>query len=417
MIVELLTFGDELLDGRRVDTNTAWLGRRFTKHGIPPRFRQTTSDRRDDIVSAFRLALERSDFIVSTGGLGPTTDDVTFEALAKALDLPLVFREEIFPRIEARFHERGLRCPEANRRQAYLPAGALEIRNDWGTAPGIRLDVGKKVIFCLPGVPVEMENLFDTGVRPEIERRLPETERRVEKIYRFMGLGETFVAEAIQKCKLESIPGGEIRVAYTVTFPVVDVALSVLPDLPENAGRILAAADAAIRSELKDHLLAEGNSSPEQRLLTLLKERDRTLAVAESVTGGMITAQLVNVPGSSEVLRGAVVAYSNESKVALLEVRPSTLTEFGAVSEACALEMARGAKLKFGSDYAIATTGIAGPGGATAEKPAGLTFIAWVGPDLELVRRYHFRWERNRNRMAATYESFRELIRHFTEEK
>ncbi len=417
MIVEILTFGDELLDGRRVDTNTAWLGRRFTAYGVPPRFRQTVSDRPEDIANAFRLALERSDFILSTGGLGPTADDVTFEALGKALGQPLVFHDEIFHRIEARFHDRGLRCPEANRRQADLPEGAVEIPNDWGTAPAIRLETRGKLIFCLPGVPVEMENLFERGVRPQIERLLSASGRRVEKIYCFTGLGETFVEEAVQKCRLGEIPGGEIRIAYTVTFPVVDVTLSVLPESPEGAQAMLVRADRAIRRELGDHLLTEGNETPEQRLLEALKKRSRTLAVAESVTGGMIAAQLVGVPGSSDVLRGAVVAYSNESKVSLLGVLPSTLEKFGAVSQACALEMARGAQKKFGSDYAVATTGIAGPGGGTPEKPVGLTFIAWVGPDLELVRRYHFRWERNRNRMAATYESFRELIRHFGEEK
>jgi nicotinamide-nucleotide amidase len=176
-------------------------------------------------------------------------------------------------------------------------------------------------------------------------------------------------------------------------------------------------ADAAIHRELGEHLLVTGSKTGEGRILELLKKQGRTLAVAESVTGGMIASQLVNVPGSSEVLKGSIVAYSNDSKVSALGVRPETLQKSGAVSEACALEMARGAREKFGSDYAISTTGIAGPGGGTPDKPVGLTFIAWVGPELELVRRYHFRWERNRNRMAATYEAFLRLIRHFEEEK
>jgi nicotinamide-nucleotide amidase len=411
VIVEILILGDELLDGRRLDTNSAWLGRRLASLGAPPRFGQKISDRKDEIADAFRLALARSDLVISTGGLGPTADDVTFEALAEALELPLVFHPEIFSGIEARFQARGLRCPESNRRQAVLPEGARPLLDGGGTAPGLRIERGGRLVFALPGVPSEMESLFETAVRPEVEARLG-AGRRTERSYKFIGLPESHVEEAIDRCRLGGIAGGEVRIAYTASFPQIDVTLSILEREAGRIDGILAEADAAIRRELGDHLAAWGDDTVESRLVRLLKSGNRTLAVAESATGGMVGARIVNVPGASEVFLGGVVAYGNEAKVSQLAVSRETLARDGAVSEACALEMARGARAAFGSDLAVSVTGIAGPGGGTPEKPVGLTFIAWVGPGFEEVRRYQFRWDRIRNKMLASEEALLGLIRH-----
>lgn len=256
MIVELITIGDELLDGRRVDTNTAWLGRKFTAAGTPPRFRQTMTDRKEDIAKAFRMALDRSDFIVSTGGLGPTMDDLTFESLAYALDQELEYRPKIFEKIKARFEEKGYRCTESNRRQAYLPKGSKDLSNDVGTAPGCRVEVKKKVIFALPGVPREMQAMFERNVLPEFEKRTNTQIGSLERIYKFTGLAESLLEERIETCRLHDMEGASIRVAYTASFPQIDVTISLRPTGKNRAEDLIKESDQRIRAELGDHLIA-----------------------------------------------------------------------------------------------------------------------------------------------------------------
>ncbi len=411
MILELLTLGDELLDGRRVDTNTAWLGRKFTALGIPPRFRQTTTDRMEDIVAAFQLALSRADLVISTGGLGPTADDITFEALAKALGRPLEFYPDVFRRIEKRFEEKGIRCPSSNRRQAMLPRGTVELVNEWGTAPGGKIEEEGKTVFVLPGVPLEMENLFERHVQPKLEEALEIKERRFERIYKIVGLPESHVEERVDACKLSEIKDADIRIAYTASFPQIDVTLSAASK-SLSADKIFKETDKRISESFGDHWVALNQETLEERVIRELQNRKWTLSVAESLTGGLVLSQLINVPGSSEVIESGVVAYSNKSKVELLGVAEQNLQNNGAVSESCALEMAKGIQKRAETTLAVATTGIAGPGGgATPEKPVGLLYIAWVGPQVEEVRRYQFSWERNRNRMLAATEALRGLLR------
>jgi nicotinamide-nucleotide amidase len=411
VIVELLTLGDELLDGRRVDTNTAWIGRALTAMGAPPRFRQTVTDRSGDIEEAFRRALGRADVVISTGGLGPTADDITIEALGKALGRGLEFHHEIWEKIRRRFEARKLRPTDSNRKQAFLPAGGREIPNDHGTAPGCIVEEAGKLVFCLPGPPREMNPLFDLGVRPELERKLGVLGRRTERIYHFVGLPESYVEEAIDRCELGKIPGGEIRIAYTESFPFIDVTLSILPEQPDKSDEMAETADRTIRKEMGAYLIATGADTAEACVIDGFRKAGLKLAVAESMTGGLLSGRLVDVAGSSDVLDRGFIVYSNESKVELLGVSEETLKTVGAVSEACALEMASGARKRARTDVGVSTTGIAGPSGGAAEKPVGLTYVAWVGPDFEEVKRYQFRWDRNRNRMMAVYEALRGLIR------
>jgi len=411
VIVELLTLGDELLDGRRIDTNTAWLGRRFTSLGVPPRFRQTTSDRTEDIAEAFRLALARSDFVVSTGGLGPTADDVTFEALARALGRELEFHPDIFAEIEKRFEERGLRCTDSNRRQAMLPAGTSPIPNEWGTAPGCAAEIEGKSLFCLPGVPLEMEKLFERTVFPALEQKLGTSGRRVERIYKIFGLPESHVEERVDRCRFGNAGEGKIRVAYTASFPEIHVTLSILGDNERKTQELLLSADYAVRKELGEYLFATGVETLEERIVEEFLRRNLRLSVAESFTGGEIASRIVNVAGCSMMFERGYVTYSNTSKSELLGVTAETLERLGSVSDRCAREMAVGARSRSQADWAVATTGIAGPEGGSAEKPVGLAYIAWVGPEIEQVQRYQFRGDRNHNRMLAVYEALTGLIR------
>jgi len=402
VIVEILTFGDELLDGRRIDSNSGWLGRRLTSLGVPPRFHQTVADTMEDSVAALRLALSRSDFVLCTGGLGPTQDDLTFEAVAQAFGQKLTLRPEVWERVRGIFESRGVPCPESNRRQALLPEMAKVLDNLIGTAPGCSLEIGQRILFCLPGVPVEMTELFELYVAPELRKRLGE-KRRLEKVYKFVGLGESLLEERLEKAGLRQDGKADLRVAYTASFPQIDVTLSSIDD------STLQKADRLVRRELEEFLVAIDAETLEANVLEICRKRKLTLAVAESITGGQIGSLLVGVPGSSDVLDRGFVTYSNRSKVELLGVKSETLERHGAVSEECAMEMARGAKEKARVDVAVAVTGIAGPAGGSPEKPVGLTYVAWVGPDFEEVRRYQFRWERNRNRMLAAYEALKGL--------
>ncbi|MFH1262091.1 MAG: CinA family nicotinamide mononucleotide deamidase-related protein [Pseudomonadota bacterium] len=411
MIVEVLTLGDELLDGRRIDTNMAWLGRRFTALGVPPRYRQSTTDRMEEIVAAFQLALTRSDVVISTGGLGPTADDITFEAAARALGRDLEFRPEIWTKLEERLSKRGFRILDSQKRQANLPKGAMEIPNEYGTAPGCLIEEKGKLVACLPGPPREMIPLFEKGVLPEIEKRLGTSGRRLERSYHLLGLPESYVEEAVDRCALPKISGGEIRIAYTESFPQIDVTLSVVAKPGGSALRLLGKADTAVRKELGEYLVSLDAETIEGRVVREFAEIGLHLAVAESMTGGILAGKIVDVPGSSSVFERGFVTYSDRSKIELLGVSEETLARHGAVSEECAAEMVAGAKSRAGTEVAVATTGIAGPTGATEKKPVGLTYVAWAGPAGTEVARYQFRWDRNRNRMMAVFESLRGLLR------
>lgn len=416
MIVELITIGDELLDGRRIDTNTAWLGRKLSSLGIRLRFRQTVTDRVEDIVDAFQKAKHRSNIILTSGGLGPTSDDLTFEAVAKAVNQKLIFHPKVFEKIQEKFEKRGLKCPESNRRQAFLPKGAVSIENERGTAPALRLDWDGTLIFCLPGVPNEMTHLFEKAVQPElIQQRIPNIILK-ERIYKFVGIPESYLEEVIEGLKFSNMTKGDVRIAYTASYPQIDVTLLLAASHESEIMEFFQYADKQIQEKLGEYLVAKDEETLESRIVKTLTKRNFKLAVAESLTGGLLAAKIIDVSGSSKVFERGFVTYSNESKKALLNVSKETLNKNGAVSEICALEMAKGAQRNAKVDVAVSTTGIAGPTGGTQDKPIGLTYIACVGPGFENVKRYQFRWDRNRNRMLAVYEAMRSLIR-FLENK
>lgn len=411
MKIELITFGRELLDGRRVDTNSAWLGRQFISMGFAPQYHQTVDDTVEDSMAAIRLALSRSDWIIATGGLGPTADDLTFEALGRALEQNLTFRPEVFEQIQARFLERGRVCPDSNRRQACLPEKGEVLANPLGTAPGCRVEVDGRRIFCLPGVPSEMIYLFSRYVVPEFRQQMGDARKWVERSYQFLGIGESQLEEWIERSDVRSVQGGEVEIAYTSHFPHVDVTLRLAPEREEDTTAMCEEADRRLRADLGEYLMAVDDQTLEARVVDVFRQRNLRLAVAESMTGGLITSQLVNVPGASAVLERSYVTYSNLSKIEQLGVSQETLRIMGAASKACALEMARGARIVSGADVGIASTGIAGPTGERPGKPVGLTYLAWAGPGVEEVREYQFRWERNRNRMLAAFEALRGAIR------
>jgi nicotinamide-nucleotide amidase len=403
MKIEVLTIGNELLDGRRVDSNMVWLGQALSNIGLEVSHRQTMLDDRDAIADAFALAMRRADVVLSTGGLGPTQDDVTFEALAQALSCPLTFHESIMAEIQAKYAKRGLPCPESNRRQALLPSLGQAIANGLGTAPGCFVSHEDAQIFCFPGVPVEMQAMMENFVLPKLQAQLGTSKEVHTWSYAFFGQAEALVEETMQKHILSQDWAKDVEVSYTASFPLVTVVFRVRDLDVQTRQALQAKVDDQVITQASPYLWKMNQKSIEHRVLDALQSKNQTLQVAESLTGGMVATKLVDVPGASKVFTQGLVTYHNQSKQRLLDVSEETLATHGAVSRQCALEMARGLHIKHGADWGVSTTGIAGPTGATPNKPIGLTYIAWVGHNYEDACEYHLGDDRMKNRVRASF--------------
>lgn len=368
--IEIVTIGGEILSGRTRDTNFTFLARGLGSHGLACRWHTSVPDDRDTLIEALKTALERADVVITTGGLGATPDDITRKALATVLKKQLVLREDVMQAIEDRFARMG-RTPPANMQaQALVPLGAELLPNPVGIAPGLRIVVeGGRLIIALPGVPQEMEAIAAQSVLPMVSALDPET-RLVERVLRTAGVSEMKLAEIVAP----AVPRG-VDVAYLPRLGIVDLRFS-LAGRPANAQAALDRAVEPIRARLGDVIYAEGTTEIEEALGEGLLSRGWSIATAESLTGGRLGGKIVSVPGSSRYFLGGIVAYGNRAKISLLGVPEAWLREYGAVSEPVARAMAHGARERFGAHVAVSTTGIAGPTGATAEKPVGLV---WFG--------------------------------------
>lgn len=369
LTLETISTGDELVRGRSVDTNAPWMAARAAEHGVLRIRHSTVGDDLDALVDAYRTAAGRAGVVISTGGLGPTEDDHTREAAARAAGVELVHHEDLLREIEARFESRGIPMHEKNRVQAWIPEGAEIIRNPLGTAPGFRLTIGESNLFFLSGVPREMEAMFDAGVLPFLTERGPGGAYRTIACY---GRPEAWIDERIEDLSARE----DLSVGITAVYGVIKVTIQAVG---ENASSIADEAERTVRERLSDLVLEA--PTPAAAVGDLLAKHGATLATAESCTGGLIGRLLTDVPGISEHYVGGVVAYANEVKQEKLGVPAEVLATHGAVSEETARAMAEGARAGFGTDWAVAVTGIAGPGGGTPEKPVGLVWFAVAGPD------------------------------------
>ncbi|HEY2773911.1 MAG TPA: competence/damage-inducible protein A [Candidatus Binatia bacterium] len=371
----ILATGDEIVGGRTVDTNSAWLADRLSGAGVDVVAFLAVSDDVDRIAWAWKSAIEKADVVISTGGLGPTSDDLTSETVASVAAVPLRMDERQAERIRAMFRARGRTMPENNLRQALIPAGADVIDNPVGTAPGYRLSVssdgGRAHCIVLPGVPREMKPMFDAGVLPWIASRTEAGRVVVAHTFATFGLPESSLDERLRG----AVPASCGRLAFRASFPKISVRISVAGS-EADARRRLAGLAAEVRSRIAEVVYADDDSTMEQVVGALLKERGLVVATAESCTGGLIGSRITDVAGSSAYYSGGIVAYSNDLKQRLLGVDVKTLEKHGAVSEQTAREMATGALAAGAADLAVATTGIAGPDGGTAEKPVGTVAIA-----------------------------------------
>jgi nicotinamide-nucleotide amidase len=391
--VAILSTGDEVVQGRIVDTNAAYIADRMARLGLDVVVQFTVGDYPERLEWAWRTALERADVIISTGGLGPTADDLTNETLGRVAGVKLVLDEEQADRIRRLFQSLGRPMPDNNLRQAMLPEGAVVVPNGLGTAPGYRLSipVGARspVAVVLPGVPRELKPMLEESVEPWLAARLGDGRSVVSRTFQTFGMSESAVDEAVA----DLIDPAEGRVAFRASFPEISVRLTVIGEEGEARERLRILGD-RIAERLGPAVYAEGADTKMEAVVgDLLRSRKLHLTTAESCTGGLIGSRVTDVPGSSDYYAGGVVAYSNHLKEHLLGVSKTTLAMFGAVSEETACEMASGARKAAGADIAVATTGIAGPGGGTPENPVGTVAIALAsagtnGDELVLSKMY-----------------------------
>ena len=380
MHIEVVTIGDELLLGYTIDTNAAHLARTLAAEGVEISRRTTVGDTAEAIATGVREALDRAGAVITTGGLGPTSDDLTKPSIAALFGRGMVLDEEHLEWMRERFRTLFQRpMPEANRQQAMLPEGARKLQNNHGSAPGIWLEDDRgRWVAMLPGVPREMRGMLADTLVPLIRERLG-AERRVvrSRTLRTTGVGESFIAD-----RVGTLEGGvgDVGLSYLPNAEGTDLRITVRNALPEDADQRLASASERLRTIVGDVVYGEDGADLAAVVLELCRARGLTIGVAESCTGGLLGARLTATAGSSDVVLGGVIAYANAVKTSLLGVSAEALADEGAVSEPVVRAMATGARTTTGARAGLAITGIAGPGGGTEEKPVG---TVWIATDLD----------------------------------
>jgi nicotinamide-nucleotide amidase len=398
--VEVIVVGDELLKGDRSDAHLSFVAGRLMERGVRVGGAAVVGDDTAQIARAVKDASDRARVLIVTGGLGPTPDDITRMGVAQAFGLDLEFHEPSWEAIQEFFRERGFTASDVNRQQATFPAGARVIPNPLGTAPGFSLDRAEVAVFVLPGPSVEVHTMFDRSVLPRIGELFDREPVRVET-FRTLGVGESHL-RTILGTELDAIES--YTVSYIPSRIAVDVVLTQKTGIKDRR-RLDDEADrfeTQLRAKTGNKFFERGNRSLFAVVGDLLSERGETLAVAESLTGGWIGKHFTDRTGSSDFFLADVVAYSNEAKVEYLGVRPETLESFGAVSEEVCTEMAHGIRHRTGATYGLATTGIAGPTGATPHKPLGLTYIGLSLEGACRVKRQVYAGTRDDVRQRAT---------------
>ncbi|MEQ8364187.1 MAG: competence/damage-inducible protein A [Cyclobacteriaceae bacterium] len=374
VLVEILAIGDELLYGQTQDTNSHWISIELDKVGYKVVRRTTIGDREDQILTAFAEAELRADIVLITGGLGPTSDDLTKPCLAKYFNCELAIHEEALAEVTAFFKSRGRELTEVNRQQAALPVCCTKVNNPIGTAPGMWFEKNGKVFVSMPGVPHEMKKIMLEVVIPKLKTKF-QTPALYHQMIRTIGIGESFLADRISDWE-KSLPN-HIKLAYLPGLGEVKLRLT---GTGENIRSIKAEVNEwveKLQPLAGEYIYGYGEDPLEVVIGNVLREKKLKLSIAESCTGGYLSHLITTVPGSSAYYLGSMIPYDYEIKMRQLGVRPETLEKYGAVSEPTIIEMANIVRSKFNADIGIATSGIAGPGGATPDKPVGTVWIAY----------------------------------------
>ena len=413
--VELITIGDELLLGFTIDTNAAHISRTLAASGVEIVRRTTVGDEAASIARAVSEGLDRTGAVITTGGLGPTSDDLTKPAIAKIFGRAMKLDETFLARLEERWRARfpNSRFPATNRTQAEIPEGARILTNRHGTAPGIWLEDEKgRWVAMMPGVPREMRGMLAEELLPAIKARAQAEETVVlSRTLRTTGIAESAIADLLGPAFLggPETELGSLPLAYLPGVTGVDLRVTAKGLPRARAEKLVGEAIVKLKSRVSAYAYGEDDADLAAVVLEQCRVSDYKLAVAESCTGGMLGERLTSVPGSSDVFLGGVIAYHNDVKVALLGVRREDLERHGAVSEQVALQMASGIREKLAADIGVSVTGIAGPGGGTAEKPVGLVWIAVHGSKPE-ARRFHVVGDRAEIRQRAAQAAL-EMVR------
>jgi len=375
VLAEILTIGDEILYGQITDTNAQWMSARLDELGVKVIRKTTVGDTELDILEAFAQAEERADIVLITGGLGPTNDDLTMPMLAHYFGSEIIMNAEVLHHVKDFFERRGRTFTELNRRQALVPEIAEVLHNDLGTAPGTWYERNGKVFVSMPGVPHEMKNLMKKLVIPKL-RDFFHTPVIYHKLVKTVGIGESFLADKIKDWE-ESLPD-HISLAYLPSVGHVKLRLTAVGEDRQVLKKEVQSRIDALLPLAEKYIYGYDDMTLEKAVGEMLLSQHKTLALAESCSGGYVQHKLTTIAGSSEYFQGGVVPYHNDHKINVLGVKPETLEAHGAVSEACVKEMAEGVRRVFNADIGAATSGIAGPGGGTPDKPVGTVWIAYA---------------------------------------
>ncbi|MGD9329772.1 MAG: CinA family nicotinamide mononucleotide deamidase-related protein [Desulfobacterales bacterium] len=415
MQAEILSTGDEVRSGAVVDTNAAYIAEALESNGVHVVRHTCVGDELDGIAQALQTMAGRVELALVTGGLGPTVDDLTAAAAARAAGTRLLENPQARAQVERFFQSKGLAMSDANRKQALLPEGAVVLENPDGSAPGFRLTIGACCFYFLPGVPREMKSMLARHVLGDLAQRplAAGWRHRVEVVTTF-GWPESVVGE---KLKGLAPAEGPLRIGLRVRFPEIHVRIYGCDDRQDRLEANFNLLKGAIRERLGKRVLSTSGARLPEVIGQMLHKRGATLALAESCTGGLMSKQLTDLAGSSGFFVLSAVTYANAAKIALLDVAPETLHRWGAVHEATAREMAEGARRKSGADFALSTTGIAGPDGGTEDKPVGTVCIGLATPDGVTAFRYVFPFgDRDLNRRIFAAMAFDRLRLYLLEE-
>ena len=412
MKAEIIAIGSELVSGQSLDTNSQWLSRALGALGIPVHFHTSLGDDLAENVAAFRTAIGRADIIVTSGGLGPTQDDLTREGLARAAGVELVRDEFLESQLRHRFRDLRRNVPDMNYRQANLPAGAEPLPNERGTAPGIKLELLGGIAYALPGPPHEMQPMFASSVLPDLLRRAGEPAVVVHRVLHTSGMWESAVAEAmapeVQRLAAQVAAGQDRNptIAFLASGGQTRVRISARAANRTEAYKLIEPIEAFGREALGEGLYGIDDETLEGVVHGLLLERGETVAVAESLTGGLLAARLSETPGASETFRGGIVAYQAELKDQLLG---ANAVARGAVTEETAQRMAAGARERLGATWGLATTGVAGPTESEGH-PVGTLYLGLAGPDGTQTRHVQLPGDRPMVRMLSVVQAL-DLLR------
>ena len=397
MKAEVLTIGDELLRGEIIDSNKSLLSDRLLSLDVETHFHTSVRDVPADMTDAFLRAAGRSDVVLVSGGLGPTRDDLTSEVLAKSFGLELVLDEAALESIRAFFRVVSREMTENNAKQAWFPAGAEVLPNPIGTAPGFQLRQGGASFFCMPGVPRELERMMDEQVLPRIASTVGGNQVVRATLLRTFGMGESTLDDELK----DIAASGDVSLGFRTSFPDNYLRPLARAASAEEADAKLAHVCDAIRQRLGPLVYGEGDETLPAVVGRLLCEQGKTIAVAESCTGGLIAERITDVAGASDYFAGGVVAYANSAKTGLLGVPEAVIAEHGAVSDPVVRQMAEGVRNRFGAHIGVATTGISGPGGGSDDKPVGLVHVALAQESGTHSDHFVFPLDRVRHRMLT----------------